>query len=479
MPVNPLLSLIRLRRFFFTFYFLSSFSFANENPLSTHQIISILSGVKIENSQSELINEIQNSPEWEELERFKSKYPSAEVLWNSRQSEEFQQNEQVNHPARGNLQVRANKISQSYREAWRTFSKEKLSEANQESTGVFYPFGGPDTIFPTLLFPNMKKLILVGLEDIGTLPNIKELHERKQLVNLIRHFGHSIYNAFELGYFPTKTMHREFGEYGVIGIASSALLLMGAEIISIENFSLGEDGSVIPDPDSNYAFRLRYRMGSDQQDREVYYFKQELQKIIPGRSHPFRNFLNNQSIQTSYLKATNYSLFDHFEKYQSIVLYMVKQKYIVQSDCGIPFATFNYPEIEVDLFGQYAVPNRKLGSFPMWELRSAYAEAILNEGSENDIELFKQIHGTDAKFFKGQNKTKLSWRGYLPSGYDYPAGHLNANYWSTYRDWGNLIFPNSKDESESGRRVLSNLIYVRLNGILKKLLEDDAQEERQ
>jgi hypothetical protein len=35
---------------------------------------------------------------------------------------------------------------------------------------VFYPFGGADILYPFMVFPNVTSLIIVGLENVGTIP---------------------------------------------------------------------------------------------------------------------------------------------------------------------------------------------------------------------------------------------------------------------------------------------------------------------
>lgn len=76
------------------------------------------------------------------------------------------------------------------------FSRDHLSAANKFSETVLYPFGGPDAIYPHLFFPNMKKLILVGSENVGVLPNLDHKEQYSTLKNIMGTlFVHTFYHT--------------------------------------------------------------------------------------------------------------------------------------------------------------------------------------------------------------------------------------------------------------------------------------------
>src|SRR5437763_17026638 len=49
------------------------------------------------------------------------------------------------------------------------FQNRELGEAVSNTDTLFYPFGGPDALTPTVFFPHSRMYVLIGLEPAGTL----------------------------------------------------------------------------------------------------------------------------------------------------------------------------------------------------------------------------------------------------------------------------------------------------------------------
>src|SRR5688572_9577053 len=60
------------------------------------------------------------------------------------------------------------------RKLYERFAENSLTRARSDTKSIYYPFGGPDVIYPLTFFPRATTLILVGIEPIGTLPSYEE-----------------------------------------------------------------------------------------------------------------------------------------------------------------------------------------------------------------------------------------------------------------------------------------------------------------
>src|ERR1700758_5522287 len=55
----------------------------------------------------------------------------------------------------------------------RAWSKSDLAGMNKTETNMFYPFAGADILNAYTLFPHATRFVMVGLEPVGTLPDLE------------------------------------------------------------------------------------------------------------------------------------------------------------------------------------------------------------------------------------------------------------------------------------------------------------------
>ena len=98
---------------------------------------------------------------------------------------------------------------------------------------MFYPFGGPDIIYPLMLFPRAQSYLLIGLESSGSedisLQMPKDLNN--QLDSLLRR-----------SFFVTSDMSRMISrKQGVLPLFLAQITLMGGTIQDIKytDYSFG------------------------------------------------------------------------------------------------------------------------------------------------------------------------------------------------------------------------------------------------
>ena len=49
-----------------------------------------------------------------------------------------------------------------------------VAKTNQNAKVIFYPFSGPDYLTAHAFFPNADKYVMLGLEPVGKLPELKK-----------------------------------------------------------------------------------------------------------------------------------------------------------------------------------------------------------------------------------------------------------------------------------------------------------------
>jgi hypothetical protein len=297
-----------------------------------------------------------------------------------------------------------NRLSPYQRDLIREFSRQQLPEANRNTQVVFYPFGGPDVIFPSLFFPNMRTLVLVGLERPGHLPNsgAAKIAEVRKAYRAL----------FSYGYYITSAMSHDLREFGTTTMIGVGLSLLGHTVTSVEPFTLGRSAGV----------RVSYQHGQAGDLREVYYIQQDLSD---GNMSPdFVNFISSRGLTTTFYKASSYvpHAESSFSKVNALAL---QARYFVQSDTGLRIGNFQRRGgWDVNLFGQYATPHKQFGVSVQRELVAAYGHAICSSRDALAERQFAAIWSQAACRFPLGHDGSVRYRGALPFNYDY-AGKLS------------------------------------------------------
>lgn len=82
---------------------------------------------------------------------------------------------------------------------------------------VFYPLSGPDFVTANSFFPTANKIVMLGLEPIGSLPDIGKLNNA-DATDYCNDFKNSLNDLFEKSYFITQYMLRDFQKQKVNGL---------------------------------------------------------------------------------------------------------------------------------------------------------------------------------------------------------------------------------------------------------------------
>ncbi len=192
------------------------------------------------------------------------------------------------------------------------WSAQELSPVLGGERVVFYPFGGPDLLHVSAMFPQVSNYALVGLEPVGDVPALESLPPEEVLAALPA-FRQATRTQLRVGYFITKDMRSDL-ERSVLRGVTPVLL-------------------------STVAYR----------------------NWVAGLGHG-----------ATYFKAASYLMYDdRFSQLREFIL--ARSNVVVQDDSGIPFRHLNNPGWSIRYHGHYTSPTSLFTKYMQTDLRDAFA----------------------------------------------------------------------------------------------------------
>ncbi|MCU0795164.1 MAG: hypothetical protein MUF31_04430 [Akkermansiaceae bacterium] len=219
---------------------------------------------------------------------------------------------------------------------------------------VVYPFGGPDILHANSMFPTATTYVLLGLEDVGAVPDLAS-SDPTPLLGRLR----TVLNEpLRYGYYITEQMRVA---PPATHIMMTTLALSGAEISSVS----GIDAAGRP------GVEIRYRTAGGTSKRAIY-VKADLSNR--GFDSSLQGWLSRYSGDAAYFKAASYLPHDgNFSAVRDWVLANCRS--VLQDDSGIPFRYYDSSKWETTLLGGYTSPIPVFSKFRQSDLASAYAAA--------------------------------------------------------------------------------------------------------
>jgi hypothetical protein len=245
---------------------------------------------------------------------------------------------------------------------------------------VFYPFSGPDILNALSFFPTAKTFILVGLEQIGEVPQPLAVAEDHTLEGLESLRG-ALTQIMGLNFFRTADIQTELRAHpysGTAGLILFFLARLDCEVLEARRIAVGPDGVVVDyrhqsrkDHVWGVEFRFRARGGSDV--KTVYYFMADLSDG-PWAGHPgLTRFFARYDGVVTFLKAASYLMFKrHFNQIRAAILR--QSRLVVQDASGVPFKYFEEGGWSLRLYGRYKGPISLFSPRDQEDLRAAMAK---------------------------------------------------------------------------------------------------------
>ena len=257
----------------------------------------------------------------------------------------------------------------------KTWASTYLPEGKQDSGKLFYPFGGPDILYPFVFFPSMKKYLLFGLEPVGKLVDFTEKLSKNFYYSLLV----NLQSALRKNFFRTIDMTKYFALQKDEGSLTIALLYCGLtkhKILSLHFIQLLPDGKekLIPYEQCSISkpdgFCLKV-MDSTGRIQEFDYFSVNVinDKLIQS---PFYAYLRNlDSNWYGMTKAASYLMqFEHFTLIRDF--FLSKIKLLLTDDTGVDYSLIKKHFSSVQLFGFYHPPISEFSYITQKELQEDY-----------------------------------------------------------------------------------------------------------
>ncbi|HAS41944.1 MAG TPA: hypothetical protein DCS93_15795 [Microscillaceae bacterium] len=273
------------------------------------------------------------------------------------------------------------------------WQKQELRKPNKKGGTLFYPFSGPDFLHASAFFPKAEKTVMMGLEPIGSLPNVDDIAKNKPQ-NYLNNLIASLNSVLNFSFFKTKEMQYTFGGHadkrlnGTLPVILFFMARTNHKVLGHEKVALTKNGSVVnaseikvsnPDQDTTYyGNKLIYQAKGDDTKRELYYFSANLADReydgMPGllQREDLLNYINNLSINATFLKSASYLL---YKPYFSIMRRTILKKttYLLQDDSGIPSKyLIEDNKWRITFYGTYAGPIALFANYFQPGLKSAF-----------------------------------------------------------------------------------------------------------
>lgn len=286
-------------------------------------------------------------------------------------------------------------------------SQQNNSNNESQSHTMFYPFSGADFLYATTLFPNADQYVMIGLEPVGKVPDI-----RKIPVDFWENYFLALRTAQDdiltASFFKTKDMKVDFRIQelkGTLPILMIFLIRTGNKIITMEPVQINDSGKIVDsrfEKIANHQFsqmngiRITFEKDNEQAaesanlkndgekenvQKTLYYFSIDLSDNSLIKKPHFESFMNSFGEVITFIKSASYLM--HQNDFSMIRKSILDHSSIVlQDDSGIPLKHFveKDPAIaeqtwsELTFYGAYKEPIRLFKNFYQEDLKKNYAD---------------------------------------------------------------------------------------------------------
>ena len=243
---------------------------------------------------------------------------------------------------------------------------------------LFYPFSGPDVLYPAALFPRATRMLLTGLEPVGAAPAESDFASA-HLADGLAEVRRSLATLLGQSFFVTAQMQQQFARNRFSGVTPILMLLLarsGYQIDQVVGVVLAPDGRLcardFADRVDNAGVEIRYHKAGERQLRRLVYLRVDLSNAGLAASPGYALHVRQAYVAVSFLKSASYLL--HTRDFSSIrELLLEVSPALLQDDSGIPFREFSQPPWHATLHGRYQSAASGFGGHGQADLRQAFA----------------------------------------------------------------------------------------------------------
>ena len=258
------------------------------------------------------------------------------------------------------------------------WSRVELKEAQDSCKTVFYPFSGPDFVTANSFFPTANKIVMLGLEPIGSLPDIGKLNNT-DATDYCNDFKNSLNDLFEKSYFITQYMLRDFQKQKVNGLLPVLCFFIkktNHQITNITYLIKHNNDSISEQPytTNQKPFGVKVECMKDSLKKTVYYFRYDVSNKQFNDSTVFYKFINQHTQKSvTYIKSASYLLHANFMSNMKKLI-LKNCKFILEDDTGIPYNDIEKTkQWSIKLYGKYTQPVK---NFPYLKMQTGIVKAF-------------------------------------------------------------------------------------------------------
>lgn len=228
------------------------------------------------------------------------------------------------------------------------FSRSELGGLRSPAT-LWYPFSGPDVLYPEAFFPGSRTLLLSGLEGSEMLPDLATLSEPEMNTALDGLYT-SLTSSLSFSFFITKDMRVDLQRTrlkGTLPVVLVFLARLGYDIGGVQPVSLDAGGGVVAGHFSGtwpgYVINTP--------GKQIIYFTGNLADFSLRSDARYLAFAGTFGRCVTYLKSASYLM--HTDEFSMIRGAILRQSdAILQDDSGVPLAAFD-DSWRLDFYGRY------------------------------------------------------------------------------------------------------------------------------
>jgi len=265
--------------------------------------------------------------------------------------------------------------------AMQTWGRKEFEAANNRTKMVFYPFSGPDYLTAHAFFPEADKYIMLGLEPVGKLPDLKRFKPGDHS-GYSEDFRKSLGDIFDKSYFITRKMLQDFQSQkvnGLLPVLTFFIKRSGYDILDVKYLmryhqdSIAEVSYDHKDPERK-PFGVRVDFLQKGKVKSVYYFKYDVSNKNFSDTCIFYKYLKTNTTNCiTYIKSASYLLHNNFMSNMKDLI-LKNSTALIQDDTGMPYKYIaEGDKFNIKLYGVYIKP---VTDFPYLSLQKPLQEAF-------------------------------------------------------------------------------------------------------
>jgi len=238
------------------------------------------------------------------------------------------------------------------------------------SPGVlFYPFGGPDYLHASSLFPGANTYVLVGLEGADSMPQLSTLGAA-DLARGLNGLSNSLRTVTGASYFITTEMRADLSSTslrGTLPLLLAQIARDGKSVSSVEAVGIDGSGQLTTRSAGSACPGWHIRAGG----KNIFYFQEDLSNGGLGDRRLLK-FVSSRGAPVTFVKSASYLM--HQGSFSTIRDYIVNSsRGLVQDPSGVPFRYLKNAGWSLRLHGNYRGAAAPFTGNSQPDLAAAYA----------------------------------------------------------------------------------------------------------